>query len=342
MATSQSPPSACCSTCGRVINYLRVKSNKNGNQGRLLAKCFSLNESTGERCDFWSWHPDSRPLTSSPPQLCPSSDDLEPIWSAPGLSAPLAVDSAPAAHATKCVCPAPGCKSTRIRRDCSRLRCKTHCMELGHGCNSAAHKVNAPTSNLVHPSFQFPSLSPSPSRPFGVPAPTASLNQQSIASSSMPVMVPRNSQPLSSCLSGGPRHMTAFFLPNNGLPSTISWSRSGLRMLAQKTKQTVYVYVWEHDNKDPLVVEFQEGFVWPYFILDTNVLRRVGLDSLPPFVNLNLYRPQLNMWTSSSTISSNLCSSMMPSIGWATHARCSCSCNWNRDCPRMSRKCSMA
>jgi len=58
--------------------------------------------------------------------------------------------------------------------------------------------------------------------------------------------------------------------------------------------------VFLQDNKDPLVVEFQDGFVWPYFILDTNVLRRVGLDSLPPFVSLNLYRPQLNMWTTIS------------------------------------------
>jgi hypothetical protein len=54
------------------------------------------------------------------------------------------------------------------------------------------------------------------------------------------------------------------------------------------------------DNKDPLVVEFQDGFVWPYFVLDANVLRQVGLDSLPPFVSLNLYRPQLNMWTTIS------------------------------------------
>ena len=58
--------------------------------------------------------------------------------------------------------------------------------------------------------------------------------------------------------------------------------------------------IFLQDNKDPLVVEFQDGFVWPYFVLNTNVLRRVGLDSLPPFVSLNLYRPQLNMWTTIS------------------------------------------
>jgi len=58
--------------------------------------------------------------------------------------------------------------------------------------------------------------------------------------------------------------------------------------------------VLPQDNKDPFVVELQDGFMWPYFILETKVLCRVGLDSLPPFVSLNLYRPQLNMWTTIS------------------------------------------
>jgi len=218
-------------------------------------QCISLNASTGERCDFWSWHPDSRPLASSPPQRCPSSDDLEPIWSAPGPSAPLAASSALTIHAAKCVCSAPGCKSTRIRRDCSRLRCKTHCMELGGGCSSAAHKVNAPTSNLAHSNFQFPSLLPSSPHPFGIdPALTATLNSQPIASSSsMPVMVPPNSQPTSNSLPGGPRHashMAAFFTEQWATEHRLleqKRTEDALRLAhAQKTKQTVYVYVWEH------------------------------------------------------------------------------------------------
>ena len=213
-------------------------------------QCFSLNASTGKQCDFWSWHPDSHPSASSPPQQCPSSDDLELISSAPGSSAPLPAPSAPAA---KCVCSAPGCKSTRIRRDCSRLRCKTHCMELGGGCNSAAHKVNTPTSNLAHSNFQFPLLWPSTPHPVGVdPALTASLNLQPIASS-MPVTVPPNLQPTSSSLLAGPRHasqMTAFFTQQWATEHRLleqKRTEDALRLAhAQKTKQTVYIYVWEH------------------------------------------------------------------------------------------------
>jgi len=121
-----------------------------------------------------------------------AKDDLEPISSALQLK-------------PKCVCSAPGCKSTRIRRDCSRIRSKTHCMELGGGCISAAHKVNAPTSNLAHSNFQFPSLWPSTPHPFGVdPALTVALNLQPIASSSMPVTVAPNLQPMSTSFDSWP------------------------------------------------------------------------------------------------------------------------------------------
>ena len=218
-----------------------------------VLQCFSLNESTGVRCDFWSWHPDSRPLTSSPPQRCPSSDDLELIWSAPGPSAPLAMPSTTTTlPMAKSVCNAPGCKSTRIRRDCSRFRCKTHCMELGGHCNSAAHKVNTPTSNLAHSDFQLPSL-PSTSHSFGVDLTlTLSLNSQPIAASpSMPV--PPNLQSASGSSSGVPRyasHMAAFFTEQWATEHRLleqKRTEDALRLAhAQKTKQTVYIYVWEH------------------------------------------------------------------------------------------------
>ena len=45
------------------------------------------------------------------------------------------------------------------------------------------------------------------------------------------------------------------------------------------------------------MVEFQDGFTWPMFDINTTVLTRVGLGSLPPMVGLNLFRSRLNTWT---------------------------------------------
>ena len=50
------------------------------------------------------------------------------------------------------------------------------------------------------------------------------------------------------------------------------------------------------NNTDPMVVEFQDGFIWPYFIINTSVLDRVSL-SLSLAVSLNLYRPCMKLWT---------------------------------------------
>jgi len=50
------------------------------------------------------------------------------------------------------------------------------------------------------------------------------------------------------------------------------------------------------NDTDPMVVEFQDGFIWPYFIITTSVLDRVGL-SLSSAVSLNLYRPRMKLWT---------------------------------------------
>ena len=46
-----------------------------------------------------------------------------------------------------------------------------------------------------------------------------------------------------------------------------------------------------------MVVEFQDGFTWPLFDVNLAVLARIGLGSLPQNVVLNLFRPQLNLWT---------------------------------------------
>ena len=75
MAKSLHPLPINCSICGRSVHYQRVKSNKNGNQGQLLAKvssastlifihflktlqCVVHNQVTDKQCNFWHWCPD--------------------------------------------------------------------------------------------------------------------------------------------------------------------------------------------------------------------------------------------------------------------------------------------
>jgi hypothetical protein len=50
------------------------------------------------------------------------------------------------------------------------------------------------------------------------------------------------------------------------------------------------------NDTDPMVVEFQDGFIWPYFTINTSVLNRIGL-SLSSAMSLNLYCPCMRLWT---------------------------------------------
>jgi hypothetical protein len=47
----------------------------------------------------------------------------------------------------------------------------------------------------------------------------------------------------------------------------------------------------------PTVVEFQEGFLWPHFVLDDCLIGLAGLVPLPPHPRFNIYRPSLGLWT---------------------------------------------
>ena len=124
-------------------------------------------------------------------------------------------------------CAALGCKSTRLRKDCSRWRCKAHCVELGVGCSSSAHKG---TSMIAPPSAQpiipvvhadqntILPLSPAPTRVLGSShvfplPPTASSSSTSgsvidpaLSQMFMPTPVP-HLPPIAQCLaSSGPTH----------------------------------------------------------------------------------------------------------------------------------------
>ena len=327
MAESLHPPPVNCSTCGRSVRYQRVKSNKNGNQGQLLAKvssastlifihflktlqCVSRNQVTDEQCNFWHWCPDPR-YALPPPSPLPGSDDLEPISSPPmGLQGIVLAATAPVG---KAVCSAPGCKSTRLRRDCTRFHCKTHCMELGEGCRSPAHKVAGVTlSSCPTP------LPPTTSLPIVIdPALASSASVQPLIISAHPL----NQQPIASSSSSGPRHashMAPIFTEQWATEQRLLEEKrtsDALRLMhTEKAKQTIFIYVWTQvcyvsinicaflmsiaqDDSDPTVVEFQDGFIWPYFKIDAPVLERLGLGSLPPTVSLNLYRPHMRLWT---------------------------------------------
>ena len=191
---------------------------------------------TDEPCNFWHWYPDPR-FVLPPPSPLPGSDDLEPISSfstmAPG------VVLAATAPADKAICSAPVCKSTRLRRDCNRFRCKTHCMELGEGCRLPAHKVSGTASRAISQYATLPTLPPSTTS-----LPT--IIDPALVSAAV-------QQPITSSSSGGPRHashMAPIFTEQWATEQRLleeKCASDALRLThTQKSKQTVFVYVWAY------------------------------------------------------------------------------------------------
>ncbi|KAG5651945.1 hypothetical protein H0H81_006829 [Sphagnurus paluster] len=70
------------------------------------------------------------------------------------------------------------------------------------------------------------------------------------------------------------------------------------RLAMQKAEQTVRVYAWRKNNAPPIVVEFQDKFTWPHFVLNDDVL--VDLE-LAPAKAIQLYRPSLGLWVKIKT-----------------------------------------
>ena len=209
-----------------------------------------MNPSTGQQCNFWSWYPNIRLPVLSPTTL-PGSDDLEPV-SSPPAAASTTLAAAPVA-AARTTCCAIGCKSSRLRKDCSRQRCKTHCIELGAGCTSVAHKPShsVPTSVILQQMQAASNEACVVLPPVSVPSNPPSAPVPAIDPVLLPVPVPSN-PPSAGGSSRAPvhaSHMAPVFTEQWATEQRIreeNRTHVARRLAhAQKVKQTVYVYVWD-------------------------------------------------------------------------------------------------
>ncbi|KAF8879156.1 hypothetical protein BD779DRAFT_1423991, partial [Infundibulicybe gibba] len=66
----------------------------------------------------------------------------------------------------------------------------------------------------------------------------------------------------------------------------------------QRAKHNVFVYAWNMDHEPPCVVEFQDGYVWPNFIITPDVIADADLlNNFDTPKYLYLYRISLGTWT---------------------------------------------
>jgi hypothetical protein len=145
-----------------------------------------------------------QPETASTPAVVDPSLFLVPAANVVQMQATLAP--------SRISCATLGCKSTRIRRDCSRRSCKAHCLEAGrreaNECQSPAHRGsttetvhrNHPLLPLAPPSTALPSmkgLAP-PSNMFVMPPPPIQLQIDPTLRATAPPQVTSVPPPFSS------------------------------------------------------------------------------------------------------------------------------------------------
>ncbi|KIM40256.1 hypothetical protein M413DRAFT_446434 [Hebeloma cylindrosporum] len=314
MKQMEMPPpflSTVCITCKRVVQYELVGLDEDGNQGRLLAKCLNEDPFTHARCNFMHWHADFP--YRAPTSLCLPSPPSIPIIVDPLVSvvpAANVVQVQPILGPSRISCITLGCKSTRIRRDCGRRSCKAHCLEAG-GCQAPAHRGSTTETmrrNHLTPPATLSSTTglASPSNVVVVmPTPGIPLQIDPTLQATVPPQAPSAAPPSTSIdARANPQfasHMSSVFTEQWATEQRLREEQrerdsARLRNL-QKTKHTILLYVWLQDHVQPTVVEFQDGFTWPHFVLDDSVISLAGLAPLPPHHRFNIYRPSLGIWT---------------------------------------------
>ncbi|KAF8152443.1 hypothetical protein B0H34DRAFT_861722 [Crassisporium funariophilum] len=294
MSQPQEIPPIPCITCGRLVHYLPVKSDTNGNKGRMLAKCVQVNPETGTMCDFFCWLAGSRAPSLSP--RLGSTNQL-PAVAQPGGPAPLSFYPVPGigdalVPPRKPTCLTVGCNSTQIRKDCGRRMCKAHCREAG-GCADPAHKGSQLTA------IPYMAAAPPPATPI-FPVHThlagAPLNGSSMPPSSIDPNLPQAQSQVQMCPpspSLAPSSRVPVHTHERKQPPEEATRLDSKR----KVQQTAYVYTWMEDNTVPAPFEIQEGFVWPHFILNEAVLLSAGFLHVSPNTRFNIFRFNLGHWT---------------------------------------------
>lgn len=144
--TPASPPmSATCTVCGDVFPVMVCQSNRNGNLGRLFARCPRINEEGAPACGFFRWKSPSPSPSLSPTSVLPPALTLPPATTAPRVTIS---------------CRKKGCSSSRIHPLCTRSMCRRHCVEQG-GCPAKRPWCTSCWAKQQHPSATLHSSTPS-------------------------------------------------------------------------------------------------------------------------------------------------------------------------------------
>ncbi|KAF8805459.1 hypothetical protein BYT27DRAFT_7258214 [Phlegmacium glaucopus] len=247
-----------CPNCGRQVPYQQVSTNVNGNQGRLLAKCNKwIHPVTKIQCNFFRWYPSSRCGSQSLSPTLPSSSQLHPVDFFPpplALSQRFTLPPAPSQVATSSLvngkCLTSSCNSTRIRKGCTHQRCKHHCKERG-GCLSHG---NIPLESILPTPHSLP-ISSTSTHIFTDP-PLSSVIDPSLWSSpihiplaiTQPPAMPVATRALSQAVPTHVSHMlpvfTEWWAMEHGLREAQRKQDAAKLGNLQKTKHTVFIYVW--------------------------------------------------------------------------------------------------
>lgn len=62
-----------------------------------------------------------------------------------------------------------------------------------------------------------------------------------------------------------------------------------------KAKHTVVVFAWVQDDSEPVIVEYQDGFTWPHFLVSRPIIDDLGFENHT--TSLKLFRPSFGRWS---------------------------------------------
>lgn len=201
---------------------------------------------------------------------------------------------APIASPASLKCPVQGCGQTRIADDCSRRKCRKHCIEQGSGCLSKKHKVAASLPLL-------PTVPPLPVDCNTAQAPLPLAEVAFLPPQSTPTTVPSSNQPLDA--RPDPRftsHLRPIYVDSLAREQALELAKSKLDAeriaSAKQAAQKVTVHAWVPNATEPESRQIQKGFIWPFFKLSTEILTLLELQHTVESGSLQVYDEVDGYW----------------------------------------------
>ncbi|KAF8806654.1 hypothetical protein BYT27DRAFT_7041765, partial [Phlegmacium glaucopus] len=278
--------------------------------------CLSINPTTGVICNTWDWLATSRTPSCSPGSSHNVSDATVTLQEATTRVEDLRLRSQLPENTLREICRMLGCNSTRIRQNCRRRMCKKHCREVG-GCLEPPHFVSEATACQDLPSIS--SSAPPPPVPLqlsqaqppnlNIPTPATapplasnSLIDPTLCGTHLKLPPPSSARPVHHQVEPVfASHMTPIFTQQWATEQELrekqrQYDASRIEN-ARKAKHTVMIYAWTEEDTDPNIVQFQEGFTWPYFEINDHVLDLADISPLPANRQFKVFNTRLGIWT---------------------------------------------